>query len=206
MLNLRSNQQINDLLGSAVVFASAISDLMAEQLEQVAGNRVTFAQLKVLKLLSLKGRLGVTDVAAFMGISPAAASKGIDRLVRSGMLERAEARRDRRALRVSLTKKATDMLDEYDGLTAERLDEIFGHMSERQLSSLAKSLDELSISIVNHEEAAEDACFRCGIHFREKCLLRPALHRTCYMDIRGTVPDVARSEQFDARVWKRPPP
>jgi DNA-binding MarR family transcriptional regulator len=205
MRNEETSQEINDLLGSAVVFATAISDIMAEQLDEVSRGEVTFAQLKLLKLLSLKGRLSVTDVAAFMGISTAAASKGIDRLARAGLLERSEARSDRRALRVSLTPQAFELLQEYDRSAGALLEEIFGGYTKGELAHLTKAIDEMSISVVNHDGSGEDACFRCGIHFRQKCLLRDALHRTCYMDLHDQQ-DAPRPASTGARVWKRPPP
>jgi DNA-binding MarR family transcriptional regulator len=189
MINRHSNREINDLLGSAVVFASAVNDLMADHLEEVGRGEITFAQLRLLKLLALKGRLSVTDMADFMGISPAAASKGIDRLERLGMLERAEARRDRRAVRVSLTAKARALLERYDRATSSTLGEIFGGVSKRRLAALTRSLDELSVSVVHHDDHAEDSCFRCGIYFRDKCLLRGMLNRTCYMDLHEANPE-----------------
>jgi len=205
MRNEKTSQEINDLLGSAVVFATAINDVMAEQLDEVSRGGVTFAQLKLLKLLSLKGRLSVTDVAAFMDISTAAASKGIDRLARAGLLERSEARSDRRALRVSLTPQAFELLAEYDRRAGALLEEIFGRYSKSELAGLTKAIDEMSINVVNHDGGGEDACFRCGIHFRQKCLLRDALHRTCYMDLHDQQ-DIPHPASTGARVWKRPPP
>jgi len=205
MHNPHTSQAINDLLGSAVVFSTTINEYMTEQLDDVSGGQVTFPQLRMLKLLALRGRLSVSAVAEFLGVSPAAASKAVDRLVRSGMLERTEARSDRRAVRVYLTPKATALLDDFDRASGEGLREIFGYLSRSQLARLAKTLDELSISIITHEDEARETCFRCGVHFRDKCLLRGTLNRVCYMDLHDTssLPGHATTETSGMR---RPPP
>ena len=79
-------EAINDLLASATIFTSTSSTLLAAELEELAGDRLTFAQLKLLRLVARQDPLTVGDVAVFLGISNAAASTAVDRLVRAGFL------------------------------------------------------------------------------------------------------------------------
>ena len=94
---------IRDLLASASIFSSALDELMDERLQDVAEGRITFAQLKILTLVSHTDLIGVSDVASFLGVSPAAASKAVARLVENGLVERASAPDDRRVQHLSLT-------------------------------------------------------------------------------------------------------
>ena len=173
-------QMIQDVLGSAHIFASAVNDLMQERLHAVVGEQLTFSQLKLLKLVARTESFKITEVAAFMGVSNAAASKAVDRLVRRGLLSRREAVDDRRAVEVALTGQGSRLLDRYELGTAATLEEIFGDISAAGLKRTADLLDELSLRLVEQENGSENMCFRCGIYFREKCLLRSRGPRSCH--------------------------
>ena len=173
-------QLIQDVLGSAHIFSSAVDDLMQERLHEVIGEQLTFSQVKLLKLVALTDAYNISQVAAFLGVSNAAASKAVDRLVRRGLLTRAEAEGDRRAVELSLTEDGRRVLQEYEKVTERVLEEIFGGFTTGVLRDLAESLDRMSISLVDREGNEEECCFRCGVYFREKCLLRTESRRSCH--------------------------
>lgn len=175
---------IQDLLGSAHIFATAVNHLMEMRLHSVTGEQLTFSQLKLLKLIARTEAYNISEVAAFLGVSNAAASKAVDRLVRRGLVIRAEAEEDRRAVELALTAHGEHLLGEYERVTERALEEIFGGFSENGLQQTADELDRLSISLVgDHEEGEEERCFRCSIFFREKCLLRAQHGRACHFHL-----------------------
>ena len=88
---------INDFLASMNIFSSAIHELMAEQLRDELGGELTIPQLKLLKLIAKTNTESLGEVAAFLGVSNAAASKSVDRLVRRDLVLRKESADDRRA-------------------------------------------------------------------------------------------------------------
>lgn len=55
---------------------------------------------------------GVTDIGTDLGVSSAAASQMLDRLVQQGLVERIEDPEDRRGKRLSLTDKGMKMVQE----------------------------------------------------------------------------------------------
>lgn len=62
-------------------------------------------------------RNGTTTVAAMaetMGITPSAASRSVDRLVRDGLVERAESLEDRRQRILSLSEQGAALMDQLD--------------------------------------------------------------------------------------------
>ncbi len=175
-------QLIQDVLGSAHIFASAVNDLMEERLKAVSGEQLSFSQLKLLKLVARTESYKIGEVAAFLRVSNAAASKAVDRLVRRGFLVRNQVADDRRAVELALTSPGRRLLEQYEEVTRKTLDEVFGQVSEGRLEQTAELLDALSVNLVEREEDAR-ACFRCSIYFREKCLLRSKTQRTCHFHL-----------------------
>jgi DNA-binding MarR family transcriptional regulator len=106
-----SLQLVNDFLASTQVFSSALIDAVEKKvLGEVAGGQLTHSQFTLLKLVSNIGTHSIGDVAAFLGVSNAAASKAVDKLVRRNLLVRAEGTTDRRAAELSLTPDSHRLL------------------------------------------------------------------------------------------------
>ena len=72
---------------------------------------LSFSQLNVLMRLYHGGNSGVSEIGEQMGVTSAAASQAIDRLVLQGLIERSEDPRDRRAKRLALTPKGRTVIE-----------------------------------------------------------------------------------------------
>ncbi len=72
---------------------------------------LSFSQLNVLMRLYHGGNSGVSEIGEQMGVTSAAASQAIDRLVLQGLIERTEDPTDRRAKRLALTPKGLALLE-----------------------------------------------------------------------------------------------
>ncbi len=73
----------HDFLGSTHVFTSAVEEILEKGiLEEIAGKRLTLSQFKLLRMVALTDARTISDVALFLGVSNAAASKAVDKLVR----------------------------------------------------------------------------------------------------------------------------
>jgi DNA-binding MarR family transcriptional regulator len=179
MLTERESRLLHDFLGSAEIFTSAVNDLMARQLKEVTGPDVTFSQLKLLKMVAATGGYSVSNLAQFMGVSTAAASRAVDRLVKRGLLNRTEAADDRRAVQLSLTQEGLDLLEQYDKAAEMALLGPFESLTAEQLQETGDLLDRLSVKLVERGNGSNTMCFRCGIHFRDRCLLRKTQPGTC---------------------------
>jgi DNA-binding MarR family transcriptional regulator len=160
---------VRDFLGSAQIFTSAINDLLEQQLHVVTGKKLTFSQLKLLKMVSLTEGYTISNVAAFLGVSNAAASRAVDRLVRRDLIRRTEAEADRRAVRLSLTEAGHHLLASYDAASDRALQALFERFSSDQLRTAADLLDNISLG--------------SGIHFRERCLLRQTARHDCHFHL-----------------------
>ena len=171
---------INDFLASMHIFSSAVDELMMEHLREELGGEVTISQLRLLKLVASTNVESISEVAVFCRVTNAAASKAVDRLVRRGYLLRVESKTDRRVNELSLTPEAQDLLARYEKVQHGVLEGLFRQFMPEDFIQTAELLDRLSADIVELETAPQELCFRCGIYFREKCLLRDVVKRTCY--------------------------
>jgi DNA-binding MarR family transcriptional regulator len=174
---------INDFLGSVKILSTTVDEWMEEELKEVTKDRVTTSQLKVLKLVARTNARRIGDVADFLAVSNAAASKAVDRLVRRGLLRRQEAATDRRAVELSLTTEGRTLLAQYEAATNQVLKEVFGSLPHERLQATADFLDDLSTQMVKEGRTREGMCLRCGIHFRDRCLLRQSVGRNCYFHL-----------------------
>jgi DNA-binding MarR family transcriptional regulator len=171
---------INDFLGSLHVFHSAVNELVEEQLREDLVGELTIAQLKLLKLVASTNIASISDAAAFCRVSNAAASKSVDRLVRRGLIRRIESSNDRRVTHLSPTEAGRELLNRYETAQNHVLDGLFRQFMPSDFVRVTELLDRLSADIVELESSPHELCFRCGIFFRDSCLLREVVKRTCY--------------------------
>jgi DNA-binding MarR family transcriptional regulator len=165
-----------------------MSELMDEQIRKVLGKNYTLSQLKLLKMVARTNTGTISEVAAFLGVSNAAASKAVDRLVRRGLVGRKEKAEDRRAISLSLTEDGYDVLERYEEAQNNTLDGLFRKFSPQDLVAAGELLDRLSADLVEIGVRPDQLCFRCGIYFRDKCLLKSAHKRACYYHLHKNSP------------------
>lgn len=186
---------VADFVGSAHLFSSALTEvLQARLLREAGGGALSLSNLKLLQLLAVTKTQTVSELAAFLGVSGAAASKMVERLVQSGWLSRAAGTQDRRAAHVSLTSQAQKLLATYEQLRQKKLPEIFRKASRRQLREMAQLMDQITVEILNHSTQAGEICLHCGIYFRNKCLVRDLDGRSCFYRQRAELTAARKSK------------
>ena len=176
----RKIELIRNVMGASHVFCSTVNDLLERTLAEASDEQLAMSQVKLLILISRpEHRFKVTDVAEFLGVTNAAASRSIDRLVQRGLVDRTVSKQDRRAVDLSLTPASEALLERFTELRNRELMKLLGDYPEEKLERVATLLDELSVLLLDVESAAEERCLRCGIHFRKGCVLRDVLGREC---------------------------
>lgn len=169
----------NDLVGSTQIFASTIDALIQGRLAEGGDPLLTLGQLKLLQIVDLVEAPTLSDVARLLDVSPAAASKAVDRLVGRDLLHRTAAETDRRALHLSLTEEGKRVLEEYAQLKQGMFQELFEGRPKSELRDIADFLDRLSVQLIAWNDDPPDKCMRCGIYFRRKCVLRERFPHAC---------------------------
>jgi DNA-binding MarR family transcriptional regulator len=199
MVTASTAEIINDFLGSTHVFAASVNDVIEERLlRDVGPPQLTFSQFKLLKLVAHTDAQTIGDVAAFLRVSNAAASKAVDKLVRQGLLVRKEDQGDRRAIQLSLTASSRRVLAAYNAAKDRKLASVFRQYSAEDLQRTAELLDRLTAGIVDHTAKEEEVCLQCGIYYRKKCLVRQLVRRNCIYHrqrSRKNVPAASRPDE-----------
>ena len=124
----------------AVLAASRVLvGVAAESLAEV-DDFVSIPQLRVLMILATRGPLGLTALAADMGVHPSNATRACDRLVNAGLLDRRDNPADRRHLLIDLTAAGQQLVD---GVVARRraaISRILRRMRAEQREQLGMAL------------------------------------------------------------------
>jgi MarR family 2-MHQ and catechol resistance regulon transcriptional repressor len=175
-----ARELINEFLGSTHVFHSVVADVIEQNLlRHATGGRLTFPQLKLLRIVALEAVQSISEVAAFLGVTKAAASKSVDGLVRRGLLRRTEGRHDRRAIHLSLSTEGKRLVTSYERSRDRRLGALFGEFTAEDLKHTARLLDRLSARLAEDRAHSKEVCHQCSIYFRERCHVRQLVDRTC---------------------------
>ena len=95
------------------------------------------------------GSCGVTEIGEHLGVTSAAASQLLDRLVQQGLVERSEDPQDRRVKRIALTERGHQLFEEGVRARQRWLDDLAGTLSEQEKDQINAAL-QILIAKVNH--------------------------------------------------------
>lgn len=173
---------IQELMGASHIFCSAVGELLERTLEEAGHGELAMSQVKLLLLVSRPNqRFKVSDVAAFLDVTNAAASRAIDRLVQRGLIDRRLSKEDRRAVELDVTDEGRRVLDTFAEVRNRELVGLLGDHPEKRIERAISLLDELSVLLLDldPDKAQNDRCLRCGIHLRKHCVVKDVLGREC---------------------------
>ena len=172
------------LLGSARMLSLAIQETVESKLQtELAGDRLSRSQWKLLEIFTTTTVGNVTEVAAYLGVSTAAASKAVDRLVRLNLLERTIDTLDRRHVRLALSPEGERLARAFlDGLHV-RLQGLLGESGTSDLAEIRCLLDQLTARVLNAVGNPSGICLQCGLNAREACLVDEILRRDCLFHV-----------------------
>ena len=131
-------QQSTELLGQVVRRLNA--DASKDLFRVLAELDLSFTQVKALVMLEDGGVLSVGDLAASLSLSPAAASRAVEGLVRRGMVERRECAEDRRSRLLELRPDGREVLRAVAEARLARLEAFLAGVPEAQLAALNAAL------------------------------------------------------------------
>ena len=152
------------------IFSSAVNEVLEQRyLDDVAGEPISLTQFHLLKLIALDGAHHVGEVAEFLGVSSPAASKTIDRLVRQGLLTRAECQGDRRAILLSASPAGRQLIRHYEQHKAERLRPVLKRFGKDEIEQFGDLLERFTILLFRAEPSRRDYCLRCAAYCVENC-------------------------------------
>jgi DNA-binding MarR family transcriptional regulator len=158
------------------IYASAVREVLESKLLQdVTSLPLTFSQLRILRCMAGNGSHQVGEVAGWLGVSPPAATRNVDKLVRLGLLVRRRSRGDRRAALIALSPRSRTLMSRYERHTAECLDPLLREFPREEVARFTRSLERFTLSLLRHGQVVQAACLRCAAYFQNSCPVAGAI-------------------------------
>jgi DNA-binding MarR family transcriptional regulator len=177
----------NDLLRSSHIFASVVQDIVERKLlDEVSPTRLTLTQFRLLRVISVNGGYQVGEMANFLGVSPPAATKTVDKLEGLGLLVRTPCKRDRRVTLVNSSLKGRRLVQRYEELRRSRLGPVLEDFSAAEVGQLTVLLDRFTLGVLSREDISDSLCLRCSAYCDDACPVRPLLSHCPCDDLRET--------------------
>jgi len=128
------------------------------QLSKQSG--LSMSQLGALFRLHRSGFCGVSNIGDHLGVTHAAASQMVDRLVQQGLLERAEDLDDRRVKKITLSPKGRKLVEESIEARRRWVEQLTDKLTVEEQESISAALVTLTAaarSLENKEFLSEVA-------------------------------------------------
>lgn len=104
---------------------------------------LSMPQISALFRLSYRGECGVGDIAGETGVTTAAASQMVDRLVQQGLIERSEDPHDRRAKQIRMTPEGLALMREGAETRVRWMAELSPLLSDEEQDAVIAALETL---------------------------------------------------------------
>lgn len=163
-------RQLHRLLRLSHIFSSVVREILESKLLQETSTLpLTVSQFHILKLMTLNGHHQASELAEFLGVSPPAATKNIDKLERFGLVVRSPSPDDRRATILSASQKGRRLVEKYEELKATRLYPILEQFDSEEIDQLSELLERFSVSLLQRETTRRGFCLRCAAYIETGC-------------------------------------
>lgn len=177
--------QLSDLLRESHIFGSVVREVLEVRLlNDVTRLPLSVSQFRLVKLMALDGHHQVRDIAAFLGVSPPAATKCIDKLERLGLVARSPSARDRRATWLAVSPRGRRVVRRYEALKAARMAPVLRRSPAVAIRDLTRLLHRFSVSLLDLERPTAGECLRCAAYIAEPCAVGDIIGRCPYQAAR----------------------
>ncbi|MBI5297822.1 MAG: MarR family transcriptional regulator [Chloroflexi bacterium] len=117
---------------------------MRDQSRYVKSLGFSMPQFFLLMQVYYKKQCGISDLSEHMEITSAAASQTVEKLVQSGLLERAEDPSDRRAKQITLSVKGRELIEKSINERFRWVDELTANLGADEQKKVSQALDILT--------------------------------------------------------------
>ena len=146
------------------IYASMVRDVLeGKYLREATELDISVPQFYLLRLIDHEGSHQVSEIASFLGVSQAAASKSVDKLVRLQLVSRETQEKGRRG---------KSILQNYETLKEERLKKLLEeNFTADELASLVHGLEKVS-RLILEKEVDDHICMKCSAYYVKNCLFK----------------------------------
>jgi DNA-binding MarR family transcriptional regulator len=154
------------------ILGSLLREILEETyLGQKCSHPLTRTQFCLLKLITVNADVHPSQVARYLGVTPAAVTKNVDKLEQLGLVNRDPCIEDRRATLLSASEEGARVVSEYEDLKAARISPVVRELEPAELDDLCELLEGLCVELVRHGRLDLNSCMRCAGYYSEDCLV-----------------------------------
>ena len=124
---------------------------MSEFRAAMKDSHLSMPQFGTLMHLYHGGACGISEMGEHLGVTPAAASQMIERLVQSGLIERVEARKDRRVKNLTLTRKGRALIKKGIEARLRWMQDLTTELSPQEQDTIIRALQALTVAAAQLE-------------------------------------------------------
>ena len=152
------------------IFASAVREILELKIIQEASPLpLSISQFHILKVISLNGQHQLGELADFLGVSPPATTKSIDKLEGLGLVLRGASAEDRRVTLLSVSPAGRQVVDQYEAIKVARLGPVLSQFKAGELEQFASLLERFAVSLLENEKSRREFCLRCEAYIDSNC-------------------------------------
>lgn len=128
-------------------------DFGKKHVGEILKGRVTLPQLMILDFLHANSPVKMTDVARFLGITTAAVTGMVDRLVKAGYVLRSHDLGDRRIVLIRITKKGALLVGNIHNSRREMIISLFSKVSQADREEYLRILMKVREAISGNQDS-----------------------------------------------------
>ena len=160
------------LLRYSHIFSAVVREVVEQDpLVAAAGRDMTPRQFHLLEFIARSGQR-IDDVAKFLGVTPPAATRAVDKLERRGLISRSGCDGDRRVTLVACSEAGYRLVAQYRSLQEETIAAAMGSLSEHEIASLTRLLEQSSVALATIDNRGPGVCLRCSGFYDSDCPLQ----------------------------------
>ncbi len=175
-VDLRSTSldgEIYRLVRCGHMLGSLLREILDESyLRRRCPHPLTRVQFCLLKLISVNSDLRASVVARYLGVSPAAVTKNVDKLERLGLMVRSSCDQDRRVIRLSATEAGLQLVSDFEEFKAARVLPAMENLGAKDLDDVCDLLEGICYELCESGGNARGVCLRCAGYYEPECSLR----------------------------------
>jgi DNA-binding MarR family transcriptional regulator len=173
---------IEDAEKATDLFVAVLAKALTNRvLDKAFYGQVTLSQLQGLRYLLHNEQRLMSDLAEGLGISYPAATKTVERLVKKGLVARESDPADRRVVKVQLTERGRQLVEEIDATMNQSLASVLERLSTGDREALLRGMSAFIAAILEDlkdGKVVASICLQCGEKHKGGCPVEEALRRT----------------------------
>ncbi|EIT85790.1 MarR family transcriptional regulator [Fictibacillus macauensis ZFHKF-1] len=113
---------------------------------------LTRTQYVLMRMLSVRDRWTVTELAEMLEVKPSAVTVAVDRLYKRGYVQRYRSENDRRIVYLELSETGTSILKEAEDKRLRSMENLLSTLSKEELDMLVSIYGKFGKSSKQHQE------------------------------------------------------